>query len=125
MIFALSTLPSLFDGQELSAADLNNLAQNTEVLEQIVNGPDRLFLSSWAYAPPMFFLSNTGDISVTGNDGKVITLSGKKFRFSEIDVWEGFCVQRRYAHTTSRFSIVSRKLQRKWKIISSRRRKDG
>jgi hypothetical protein len=99
MIFALSTLPSLFDGQELSAADLNNLAQNTEVLEQIVNGPDRLFLSSWAYAPPMFFLSNTGDISVTGNDGKVITLSGKKFRFSEIDVWEGSFVYREGMHT--------------------------
>jgi hypothetical protein len=103
MIFALSTLPSVYDGQELSAADLNNLAQNTEILEQIVNGPDKLFLSSWSYAPPMFFLSNTGDIEVdvpdVNNKAYKMTFSGLKFRLTEIDVWEGSFVYREGMHT--------------------------
>lgn len=87
MIFALSNLPSVYDGQELSTATINNLAQNTEILEQIVNGPDRLFLSSWAYAPPMFLFTNQ-------------TISGAySFKFSEIDVWEGAFVYREGMHT--------------------------
>lgn len=90
MIFALSTVPSITDGQELSAADVNNLAQNTEVLEQIVNGPERLFLSSWAYAPPLFFLTKTLDTSISG---------GVSVNLPEIDVWEGSFVYREGMHT--------------------------
>ena len=87
MIFALANLPAVYDGQELSAATVNNLAQNTEILEQIVNGPDRLFLSNWAYAPPMFLFTNQ-------------TISGLyTFKFSEIDVWEGAFVYREGMHT--------------------------
>lgn len=87
MIFALSNLPSVYDGQELSTATINNLAQNTEILEQIVNGPDRLFLSSWAYAPPIFLFTNA-TIS-----------SGVSINLSEIDVWEGSFIYREGMHT--------------------------
>jgi hypothetical protein len=89
MIFALANIPSVLDGQELAAADLNNLSQNTEILEQIVNGPDRLFLSSWAYAPPTFLL--TVDPNARQTD--------IGFKLTEIDVWEGSFVYREGMHT--------------------------
>mgnify|MGYP000614980592 CR=1 FL=1 len=89
MIFALASIPSLLEGQELSAADVNNLAQNTEILEQIVNGPDKLFLSNWAYAPPTFLLTKDANARE----------EGLGFNLSEIDVWEGSFVYREGMHT--------------------------
>ena len=89
MIFALANMPSVLDGQELAAADINNLSQNTEILEQIVNGPDRLFLSSWAYAPPTFLLT----LDPNAQQDKV------GFTLTEIDVWEGSFVYREGMHT--------------------------
>jgi len=47
MIFALADVPSVYNGQEVSAQDLNNFAQNTEILDQIVYGSTPLFLSNW------------------------------------------------------------------------------
>lgn len=96
MIFALGRVPKFFEGQELSAQDLNNLAQNVEIMEQVVKGPDRLFLSDWKLAPPVFKL-----IEQKTNTGDPATLEGLTFAMSlsEIDVWEGSFLYREGMHT--------------------------
>lgn len=91
MIFALADVPLVYNGQEVSAQDLNNLAQNTEILEQIVNGPLPLFLSNWKYAPPVYFLTQ-----------KKIIPSGTLADIPEIeemDVWAGSFIFREGMHT--------------------------
>jgi len=96
MIFSLASVPRIYTGQELSAQDLNNLAQNTEILEQIVKGSDRLFLSNWKLAPPVFSLINQAKDS-----GNSLTYIGSKRAqlISEVDVWEGAFVYREGMHT--------------------------
>ena len=96
MIFALGKVPKLYTGQEVSAQDLNNLAQNVEILEQVISGPDRLFLSDWKLAPPVFKL-----IEQERNTGNIATFEGLTFamRLSEIDVWEGSFMYREGMHT--------------------------
>jgi hypothetical protein len=86
MRFALADVPKIYTGQEVSAQDVNNLIQNTEILEQIAYGPDKLFLSSWRMAPPVFRLHY--------NSGKAYQKPNTVGFFSEIDlkevtVWEG------------------------------------
>lgn len=90
MIFALADVPSVYQGQEVSAQDLNNLAQNTELLDQIVHGPSPLFLSNWKLAPPYFYLTHQVD------DEKVIL--GKP-EIKEIDTWRGAFIFREGMHT--------------------------
>ena len=96
MIFALGRVPKFFEGQELSAQDLNNLAQNVEIMEQVIKGPDRLFLSDWKLAPPVFKL-----IEQKTDPGNPVTLEGLTFAMSmsEIDVWEGSFLYREGMHT--------------------------
>ena len=96
MIFALGRVPKFFEGQELSAQDLNNLAQNVEIMEQVIKGPDRLFLSDWKLAPPVFKL-----IEQKTNTGDPATLEGLTFAMSmsEVDVWEGSFLYREGMHT--------------------------
>jgi hypothetical protein len=96
MIFSLASVPRIYTGQELSAQDLNNLAQNTEILEQVVRGTDRLFLSNWKLAPPAFSLINQARQS-----GDSLTFIGSKRAqlISEVDVWEGSFVYREGMHT--------------------------
>jgi hypothetical protein len=96
MIFALGKVPKLFKGQEVSAQDLNNLAQNAEILEQVISGPDRLFLSDWKLAPPVFKLTEQ-----KSDPGNKQTLEGLTFAMSlsEIDVWEGSFMYREGMHT--------------------------
>lgn len=96
MIFALGRVPSFFKNQEISAQDLNNLAQNAEILEQIIKSPDRLFLSDWKLAPPLFSL-----IEQKTEVGDPETLEGLTFAMSmsEIDVWEGSFLYREGMHT--------------------------
>lgn len=112
MIFALANVPLVYQGQEVSAQDLNNLAQNTEVLEQIVRGPSPLFLSNWKLAPPSFFLTSAqtnraieipGEIKVV--DGQ--TVEGKttyipladQVEVEEVDMWSGAFIFREGMHT--------------------------
>lgn len=96
MIFSLANVPKLYVGQELSAQDLNNLAQNAEILENIVHGPDRLFLSNWRLAPPVFSLVN--QYYAQGNP---LTFVGYRqaATLSEVDVWEGSFIYREGMHT--------------------------
>lgn len=94
MIFALAPISSVYNGQEVSAQDLNNLAQNTELLEQIVEGPTRLFLSSWRMAAPVFSLVNQEKQRRPDDDSFRAALSIK-----EVDVWEGSFIYREGMHT--------------------------
>jgi hypothetical protein len=96
MIYALATVPKIFDGQEISAQDLNNLAQNSELLEEIVHGPDRLFLSNWRLAPPTFTLINQK--AETGNLGTFVGYQ-QSIRIDDNDVWEGSFIYREGMHT--------------------------
>jgi len=96
MIFSLASVPRIYQGQEISAQDLNNLAQNTEILEQVVKGPDRLFLSDWKLAPPAFSLINQK--KQTGNPLTQIG-SLRAQQISEVDVWEGAFIYREGMHT--------------------------
>jgi hypothetical protein len=96
MIYSLATVPKIYDGQELSAQDLNNLAQNTEILDQYVHSPDRLFLSNWRLAPPVFTLINQK--AEAGDPG---TFRGyqQSIRIDDVDVWEGSFIYREGMHT--------------------------
>ncbi len=92
MIFALTPPPQLREGQELSAQDLNNLAQNALFLEQVAKGPTKLFLAHWRLAPPYFRLLNydtrAGDIEQLTED----TADDRYFidqNVPNLDVWEG------------------------------------
>jgi hypothetical protein len=94
MIFALSPISSVYNGQEVSAQDLNNLSQNTELLEQIVEGPTRLFLSNWRMAAPTFALVNLQKQQRPDDDSQRPALYIK-----EVDVWEGSFIYREGMHT--------------------------
>jgi hypothetical protein len=96
MIFALGKVPKFFIGQELSAQDLNNLAQNVEIMEQVVKAPDRLFLSDWKLAPPLFKF-----VEQKTETGNLQTFEGLTFAMSlsDIDVWEGSFMYREGMHT--------------------------
>lgn len=96
MIYALATVPKIFEGQEISAQDLNNLSQNSELLEEIVHSPDRLFLSNWRLAPPVFTLINQ-----KFEQGDLNTFVGyqQAIRIDSCDVWEGSFIYREGMHT--------------------------
>jgi hypothetical protein len=96
MIYALATVPKIFDGQEISAQDLNNLSQNAELLEEIVHSPDRLFLSNWRLAPPVFTLINQ-----KAEQGNLDTFAGyqQAIQINSCDVWEGSFIYREGMHT--------------------------
>jgi hypothetical protein len=96
MIYALATVPKILEGQEISAQDLNNLAQNTELLEEIVHSPDRLFLSNWRLAPPVFSLLNQK--SETGDPNTFVGYQ-QSIRIDDVDVWEGSFIYREGMHT--------------------------
>jgi len=96
MIFSLASVPKIYLGQEISAQDLNNLAQNTEILEQIVKGPDKLFLSHWKLASPAFSLINQGKQS---GDPATFVGSLPSQLISDVDVWEGSFIYREGMHT--------------------------
>ena len=110
MIFALADVPSVYNGQEVSAQDLNNFAQNTEILDQIVYGSTPLFLSNWKLAPPMFYLTRFVTAGrqvisepITNPDGSVtpgeyVPLAGKP-EIEEIDTWRGSFIYREGMHT--------------------------
>ena len=95
MIFALSPISTVFNGQEVSAQDLNNLAQNTELLEQIVEGPSRLFLSNWRMAAPVFSLVNQEKQRRPDRDNE----ERAALAIKEVDVWEGSFIYREGMHT--------------------------
>jgi hypothetical protein len=114
MIFALADVPLVYQGQEVSAQDLNNLAQNTEILDQIVHGPNPLFLAHWKLAPPAFFLTAAYDDFKTllRKDPDVVlsggvTITGTSYYTSipgmseveEIDTWRGAFIFREGMHT--------------------------
>lgn len=95
MRFALADVPRVYTGQEVSAQDLNNLMQNAEMLEQIAYGPDKLFLSSWRMAPPVFRLHY--------NSARAYSRPDRVGNFPEIDlksvdVWEGSFLYREGMH---------------------------
>jgi hypothetical protein len=96
MIYSLATVPKIFDQQELSAQDLNNLAQNAEILDQYVHGPDRLFLSNWRLAPPVFTLINQ---KFEQGDPNTFIGYQQSMRIDDVDVWEGAFIYREGMHT--------------------------
>lgn len=87
MRFALADVPKIYTGQEVSAQDINNFIQNTELLEQIVYGPDKLFLSSWRMAPPVFKLHYNSATQYARPDTD--RQHFPEINLKSVDVWEG------------------------------------
>lgn len=87
MRFALADVPRMYTGQEVSAQDVNNFVQNVELLEQIAYSPDKLFLSSWRMAPPVFRLhyNSSKAYKRPDTDNKYFA----EINLKSVDVWEG------------------------------------